>query len=164
MRDKTSFGQRTSPCETKEGNRRFFLVYEGADTESIYFNYLDQNRQKCKINPLISIIELDKGRFCKDVSNPKKILDDIVKLIDGAPSYSSLANTIIDCLLDSYSGDIYVDSLTDRSILQLMVDHFKVNEADTVSNVEETSRYVINCLRKNLAGLAIEFKRSNQVY
>ena len=38
MRERRTFAERTKVLKSDEGKRKFFLVYEGASTEEIYFN------------------------------------------------------------------------------------------------------------------------------
>lgn len=40
------FAQRTRTRNTDEAKRKYFLVYEGKETEEIYFESVSQNRSK----------------------------------------------------------------------------------------------------------------------
>lgn len=44
MREKKTFAQRTRTRNTDEVRKKYFLVYEGKETEEIYFEGVNQNR------------------------------------------------------------------------------------------------------------------------
>ena len=53
MREKRTFAQRTKILKSDEAKRKYFLVYEGSDTESLYFEAVDSMRMAIGIDPLI---------------------------------------------------------------------------------------------------------------
>ena len=56
MREKKTFAQRTRTRNTDEVRKKYFLVYEGKETEEIYFEGVNQNRSMIGINPLIELV------------------------------------------------------------------------------------------------------------
>ena len=46
MREKKTFAKRTKIRTTDEVNKKYFLVYEGSDTEDLYFEGIQEQRQK----------------------------------------------------------------------------------------------------------------------
>ena len=56
MREKKTFAQRTRTRNTDEVRKKYFLVYEGKETEEIYFEGENQNRSMIGINPLIELV------------------------------------------------------------------------------------------------------------
>ena len=58
MRERRTFAERTKVLKSDEGKRKFFLVYEGASTEEIYFNALDNSGVYTDKNPLIELVPL----------------------------------------------------------------------------------------------------------
>ena len=60
--------------QTKCG-KKYFLVYEGKETEEIYFEGVNQNRSMIGINPLIELVPVVRSYSEEGWSNPKKIVD-----------------------------------------------------------------------------------------
>ena len=58
MREKRTFAERTQVFTSDKTLRKYFLVYEGSETEEIYFDAVSSLREKMKINPLIEIIPI----------------------------------------------------------------------------------------------------------
>ena len=50
MREKRNFAERTKLLPTSEARKKYFLVYEGKDTEDIYFESVNSCRDKIGIN------------------------------------------------------------------------------------------------------------------
>ena len=55
MREKRTFAERTKILKSDETKRKFFLVYEGASTEVLYFDALLDSGNDVEINPLIEL-------------------------------------------------------------------------------------------------------------
>lgn len=55
MREKRNHSVRTLPIEPREAKRKFFLVYEGTETEPIYFEGLRRYSAFSKVSPLIEV-------------------------------------------------------------------------------------------------------------
>lgn len=72
MRERRTFAERTKVLKSDEGKRKFFLVYEGASTEEIYFNALDNSGVYTDKNPLIELVPLIRSYSEDGWSNPKK--------------------------------------------------------------------------------------------
>lgn len=100
MRERRTFAERTKVSETDRTAKKYFLVFEGSDTEQIYFNAVNNAREKIGINPLIELIPLVRSQSEEGWSNPKKILDRIIKDIEesktGLITYETMLNRIID--------------------------------------------------------------------
>ena len=77
MRENRTFAERTKVLKTDEANKKYFLVYEGSDTEVIYFDAIRSLREDIGINPLIELIPIIRSFSEEGWSNPKKILDRI---------------------------------------------------------------------------------------
>ena len=104
MREKKAFAQRTHTRNTDEVRKKYFLVYEGAETEDIYFEGVNENRQKIGINPLIELVPMTRSYSEEGWSNPKKILDRVMKNLyenkTGQISYETLMNWVMDYFYD----------------------------------------------------------------
>lgn len=58
MRESRTFAARTKVLKSDEVKQRYFLVFEGASTEKIYFEALETARDDLEINPLIELVQL----------------------------------------------------------------------------------------------------------
>lgn len=104
MREKRTFAERTKVLPSSETNKKYFLVYEGAETELIYFDVVNNLKNEIGINPLIELIPLVRSYSEVGWSNPKKLLDRVMENIEenktGAISYETLLNWIMDYLYE----------------------------------------------------------------
>ncbi len=100
MRESRTFAERTRVLKSDEALRKYFLVYEGSDTELIYFNAVNSMRENIGINPLIELIPIIRSYSEEGWSNPKKILDRIIENLEESKteriSYETLLNRIMD--------------------------------------------------------------------
>lgn len=58
MREKRTFAERVKVFALDKILRKYFLVYEGSETEAIYFNAVSSLRENINLNPLIEIIPI----------------------------------------------------------------------------------------------------------
>ena len=104
MRESRTFAERTKVLKSDEAKKRYFLVFEGASTEKIYFEALDNARNDVEIDPLIELVPIIRSYSEDGWSNPKKILDRIIANLEeeetGQFTYESLLNRIMDYLYD----------------------------------------------------------------
>jgi|LSQX01.1.fsa_nt_gb hypothetical protein len=100
MRESRTFAERTRMSEIDRTVKKYFLVYEGSNTEQIYFNAVNGARTTIGISPIIELIPIVRSYSEEGWSNPKKILDRIIKDIDesktGLISYETMLNRIMD--------------------------------------------------------------------
>lgn len=54
MREKKNFAQRSKVLVSAEARKKYFLVYEGEETEQIYFDAVNEQKDILGINPLIA--------------------------------------------------------------------------------------------------------------
>ena len=105
MREKKNFAQRTNALENAEIKRKYFLVYEGEETEQIYFDAIDENKVKLRISPLIELVPIVRSYSEQGWSNPQKILDRVLLNLkeekSSKVSYETLLNWIMEYLLDT---------------------------------------------------------------
>lgn len=104
MRESRTFAERTKVLKSDEAKKRYFLVFEGASTEKIYFEALENARADVELDPLIEFVPIMRSYSEDGWSNPKKILDRIIANLDeeetGLLTYESLLNRIMDYLYD----------------------------------------------------------------
>lgn len=100
MRESRIFSERTRMFDSDKTLRKYFLVYEGSDTEVIYFNTISSMRESIGIHPLIELISIKRSYSEVGWSNPKKILDRIIENLEECKtsyiSYETLLNRIMD--------------------------------------------------------------------
>ena len=100
MRESRTFAERTKVLKSDEALKKYFLVYEGSDTELIYFDAVNSMRENIGINPLIELIPIIRSYSEEGWSNPKKILDRIIENLEESKaeriSYETLLNRIMD--------------------------------------------------------------------
>lgn len=105
MRESRTFAERTKVLKSDEAKKRYFLVFEGASTEKIYFEALENARDDMELDPLIELVPIMRSYSEDGWSNPKKILDRIIANLDeeetGLLTYESLLNRIMDYLYDA---------------------------------------------------------------
>ena len=105
MRESRTFAERTKVLKSDEALKKYFLVYEGSDTEDIYFDAIRSLRGDIGIDPLIELIPIIRSFSEEGWSNPKKILDRIIQNIQESTektiSYESLLNRIMDYLYET---------------------------------------------------------------
>ncbi len=100
MREKRIFAERTKVFVSDKTLKKYFLVYEGTETEAIYFEAVNSQRENIEINPLIEIIPMIRSYSEDGWSNPKKILDRIIENLEESRTnhitYETLLNRIMD--------------------------------------------------------------------
>lgn len=100
MRESRTFAKRTQVLKSDEALKKYFLVYEGSDTEVLYFDAVNVLREEIGINPLIELIPIIRSYSEEGWSNPKKILDRVIENLEESKSerisYETLLNRIMD--------------------------------------------------------------------
>ena len=99
MREKRNFAERTKISKLVLFSKKYFLVFEGNRTEGIYFNAINELKDKIGINPLIEIISIERTYTEEGWSHPKKILEQLLKdlkeIENGELSYKTLIDKIM---------------------------------------------------------------------
>lgn len=81
MREKKNFAQRSKVLASAEARKKYFLVYEGEETEQIYFDAVNEQIDSLGINPLIELVPVMRSYSEVGWSNPKKILDRVLLIL-----------------------------------------------------------------------------------
>ena len=99
MREKRCFAERTKALESDEVKKKYFLVYEGKETEAIYFEAIESLKEKVGISRLIEVIPVIRSYSENGWSNPHKILKRMIQNVEEAQtreiSYETLLNWIM---------------------------------------------------------------------
>lgn len=169
MREKRTFAERTKTRQSDEVKRKYFLVYEGASTEAIYFNSVENRRDEVGIDSLFEMIPIIRSYSEDGWSNPEKILNRILADLEeeksGQITYESLLNRIMGYLYDEkilttsrvqahaiwrilVNGcEMVLDKALTEDVLDIEDDCHKLirylnQESDIVNIVEDISDYI----------------------
>ncbi len=153
MREKRDFAKRSGVKDSREARRKFFFVYEGKNTEDIYFDGIVDYRNEIGINPLIEFVPVVRSYSEEGWSNPKKILDRMQLNLDeaesGIVSYESLLNWIMDYLSDE--GVIYNNKTASAYVWQILKDictnQLQVNLSNQVENLGSVCSQIMDALK-----------------
>lgn len=148
MREKKIFAQRSQARSNREAKKKYFLVYEGKETEEIYFKGVSQDRSKIGIDPLVELVPVVRSYSEEGWSNPKKILDRMLMNLEESRlrrvSYETLLNWFMDYL---YEEKILTNSKAKaKSLWQTLEwicsEKLQVALMDQVMNLEQTCRLI----------------------
>lgn len=152
MRESRTFAERTKVLKSDEVVKKYFLIYEGSDTEVIYFDAVRTMRESIGINPLIELIPIIRSFSEEGWSNPKKILDRVIENLRESKeqfiSYESLLNRIMDYLYETKV--ITTSKILARNIWKTMLQtcdkKLKKSTEDRVDNIEISCKILIEDL------------------
>ncbi len=157
MRVRRNFGQRTRVLDTDEAVRKYFLVFEGAETEVQYFTGVNHYRASIGIHPLVELRPLLRSYTERGWSNPKKILNRLMEYVDesrtGKMSVDSLAAKVVDCLLEDgvISGKcVYQADDIYEILLTYFAETFGLGPCDCITDQEWAAAEVANCLEAEI--------------
>jgi len=154
MREKRTFAERTKVFASDKTLRKYFLVYEGSETEAIYFDAVSSLREDIDINPLIEIIPIIRSYSEDGWSNPKKILDRIIENLEESRtnhiSYETLLNRIMDYFYEMKV--ITTSRIQARSIWKTMCrvcEEKCLKKLDTfVEDIEKSCNLILKALQE----------------
>lgn len=149
MRIPKAFGERSEPKRIIA--KKYFLVYEGTQTEVQYFNGILNNRERLNINSLLEIIPILRSYNEEQWSNPRKILDCLINYIenDGVTDFTvaSFSDKIIDWLIEG--GYITEKTVYNkRNLKPKLIDLLGTDEM--ICNVSDAITKVANFLTSEL--------------
>ena len=154
MREKKNFAERTRISKEDRTRKKYFLVFEGNRTEEIYFNAINELKDKIGINPLIEIISIERTYTEEGWSNPKKILEQLLKDLEeienGKISYKTLVDKIIEIIMEDekISSKILKEISSEKMIENIKNDIESLD--NIVENVEEDCEFLLNMIIKKL--------------
>lgn len=154
MRESRTFAERTKALKSDEAIKKYFLVYEGSDTEVIYFDAVHLLREDIGINPLIELIPIIRSFSEEGWSNPKKILDRVIQNLRESKeqliSYESLLNRIMDYLYETKV--ITTSKVLARNIWKVMKracnEELQKSLDDVVEDIGKACNILIEILRE----------------
>ena len=152
MRESRTFAERTKVLKSDEALKKYFFVYEGSDTEVIYFDAIRSLRGDIGINPLIELIPIIRSFSEEGWSNPKKILDRIIQNLQESRektiSYESLLNRIMDYLYETNvlsSSKVLAKNIWE-TMKQTCIEQMHKRLDDIVEDIECSCKELINAL------------------
>lgn len=154
MRERKNFAERTRISKEDRTRKKYFLVCEGNRTEGIYFNTINELKDKIGINPLIEIISIERTYTEEGWSNPKKILEQLLKDLEeienGKISYKTLVDKIIEIIMEDkkISSKISKEISSEKMIENIKNDRKSLD--NIVENVEEDCEFLLNMIIKKL--------------
>ena len=154
MRERKNFAERTRISKEDKTRKKYFLVCEGNRTEGIYFNTINELKDKIGINPLIEIISIERTYTEEGWSNPKKILEQLLKDLEeienGKISYKTLVDKIIEIIMEN---EKFFSKISKEISSKEIIEDIK-NEIESldniVENVEEDCESLLNMIIKKL--------------
>lgn len=154
MRERRTFAERTQVFSSDATLRKYFLVYEGSNTEVLYFDAVDSMREDIGINPLIELVPIIRSYSEEGWSNPKKMLDRIIKNLEESKtkciSYETLLNRFMSYFYETKI--ITTSKVQARSIWNTMCrfceSTLKKTLLEDVENIENTSNIIFEELKK----------------
>ena len=154
MREKRNFAERTKISKEDRTRKKNFLVFEGSRTEEIYFDTINELKGKIGINPLIEIISIERTYSEYGWSNPKKILEQLLKdleeIEDGKLSYKTLVDKIMEIIVEDKNFSLKISK---KSNLKEVIEDIE-NEIEslenTVKNIEEDCITLLSIITKKV--------------
>lgn len=156
MREKRTFAERTKVLQSDEVRKKYFLVFEGKDTERIYFEAVNEHRDKIRINPLIELVPVLRSYSEESWSNPKKILDRVLQNIAEARGEKITLETLLNWIMDYfYDEKILTTSKAAAanmwSTLELICrEKLNVKLTDYVEDIEKVCTDITTCFSEKM--------------
>ena len=154
MRECRSFGKRSRVLKTDEVIKKYFLVYEGAETEKIYFDAVRLLHKRIGISPLIELVSISKSFSEENWSNPKKIVDritqDIIESQTQVITYTTLLNRLMDYFeeINFTSNNRGLSIYVWNKMKNVCINILHVDLDSNVKSIHETCCLLINELKK----------------
>ena len=105
MREKKNFAQRSKVLASAEARKKYFLVYEGEETEQIYFDAVNEQKDSLGINPLIELVPIMRSYSEEGWSNPKKILDRVLLNLEEDEKKTISYETLLNWIMEAISNE-----------------------------------------------------------
>ena len=154
MREKRNFAERTKISKEDRTRKKYFLVFEGSRTEEIYFDTINELKGKIGINPLIEIISIERTYSEYGWSNPKKILEQLLKdleeIEDGKLSYKTLVDKIMEIIVEDKNFSLKISKKSNlKEVIEDIENEIESSE-NTVKNIEEDCITLLSIITKKV--------------
>lgn len=154
MRERKTFAQRTRTRSSQEAKRKYFLVYEGSETEIQYFDAVAANKEEIGISPLVTLVPILRSYSEEGWSNPAKILERVIGNLDEKEkayiSYETLLNRIMDYMYEEkiLSSSRAQGNAVWKMLVWICQEKLEKSLAYDVEDLEEDCRAVIRLLNE----------------
>jgi hypothetical protein len=97
--------------------RRYYLIFEGANTERKYFQGIEDCRKELGINSYIELVILHKEGEIRSFSHPSKLLEWVISNYNEKPiPKTSLATAL--SYVDLNPDDVNIHDIQDKVLMQ----------------------------------------------
>lgn len=150
MRESRDFGQRSITRTSNEVRKKVFLIFEGNETEPLYFATLRDVRSDLGISPLIDFIQIMKGRY-ENWSNPKQLVDRLCLYLSDSITYGSLLEMMVQTLYFSEylkrRGHL-IDEF-ENLVEEFISSQLQKSKNDVVKNLEDTVTIILDYFKES---------------
>lgn len=147
MRTESPFGKRKAPSGQSLPKRKYFLAYEGSQTEKLYFDGIKSNRDQLKINSLIDIIPILRSYNEEGCGHPKKIVEAVKEYIDQMKGGSCKVSQLAQWTVDYINKCNMTSPIPSQKTFDNLIQYFKgegINPNDTVRSLDAVYNLIIN--------------------
>lgn len=109
MREKRKFGKRSKVLSSNEPHKKYFLIYEGIETEVKYFEAIEENKQKLGINALVELVPISRSYSERGWSNPKKMLEGLLSTLKESANDKIRYSTLLEHITDYFDEQNFFD-------------------------------------------------------
>lgn len=152
MRENKSFAIRSKVLKSNEPNKKYFLLCEGEKTEYIYFEAINNLREKLKLNPLIEIIAIKRSFNENGISHPKKLIECLEKNLYEQSTGEFSCESILNITMDYLIGE---DKILQTRLSRKTIYEILDNAINTKIHGGSNSNDIFNIIEKELKKLNI---------
>ena len=152
MREKKNFAERTKALKSDETRKKYFLVYEGKDTERLYFEAVNELRGQIKIDPLIELVPAIRSYSEEGWSNPQKIVQRMADNVDEIKSGNISYETLLNWIMEYFEDQGYIKNNRPlaknmwSTLLWICFDKMKVSLKQPVFDLKESCENIFKIL------------------
>lgn len=145
MRERKKIGER-SASQSKVRLSKYILIMEGEKTEPLYFEAVNNNKEKIGISSLIQLVPMVRTISEEHWSNPLKLLEEFLRKKTETTKHITY-KTFIDCIIDTiYSDDSFniANSGFDKVVFsELMHFYPKNRHNEYIKDIEQEIKNVV---------------------
>ena len=146
MREIKKFGER-SASQNKVRLSKYILIMEGEKTEPLYFDAVNNNKEKIGISSLIQLVPMVRTISEEHWSNPLKLLEEFLRKKTESANHITY-KTFIDCIVDTiYSDDSFniANSGFDKVVFSELMRFYPKNKLNEY--IKDTDQEVKNVIQ-----------------
>lgn len=149
MREKKKFGER-SALQNKVRLSKYILIMEGEKTEPLYFDAVNNNKEKIGISSLIQLVPMVRTISEEHWSNPLKLLEEFLRKKTESTNHITY-KTFIDCIVDTiYSDDSFNAANTgfDKVVFSELIRFYPKNKLNEyINDIDQEIKNVVQHFR-----------------